>query len=583
MLMPKIPDFIRSSAILQRLKSRGNASDHIHRQTKLRNQLLIASLGLGVSVLLNYFNYRSYWKSTIYNTQTIDFNLLANVLPDAIKEPLQSDNQAQLSQLLNSHYNVFGILVSRCIDSTGCNAERFVAVSGFQINDNGKTIQLIKNEPVNFPISREWTKQLINQAKTRSSLVSYLKSQGIYNQGVYAKSNLPYFSFKHPGRRDPEVNTPSSTNQSTKIGNIYLIRNPGPPFLDDTIDIFPRLNSAWLNLPSFFSSRQGIVFLTYIGLPVLLLLIFELVELRSSQSKLAQQRKLDDDKISFFKTMYASDLLSTDIANFSHDLSTANQKVLDAMNELTISTRAEICTIFHDIVKAPLIQPGSITNNLINHNPLPQNSKTQEFENIINELKDTHEQIGFVVRDMRLASTVAETSVLSVNSILQSLTERLPATTSNRTTKLEIKIPNTSAYIKGNEWQLFGILRNILYNSLSALKMKKTSLPRSKRNLFNPEILIYSTISDEYVNLIIEDNGPGIPANRINTLYKWTPSASANLKVNKLSGYGSDIVGTYLMLNEAKPFVANLSGPSEPVSGTRIVLQFKRVYPSSSC
>jgi len=553
-----------------------NFSERFHRLSKVQKRILVVFLGLGASVGFNYANYRAYWNFTIYNTQTVDFNLLANILPQAIREPLTKGNQQELSRVVDSHYNVFGILISRCSDPT-CKSERFLALSGFRIHDDGNQVKLVWKKGGEIPVSRDWARRLSANANSRESLISQLSLPEVYMQGVYKTSNQPDFKFEKANSRVALAS--SLGDNDNKLGTIYFIRNPAPPFVNDIKDIADRLKSTpWFNLPDFLASRQGVVLLTYLGFPFLFLVLFELAELRSTQTKLTQERKQQDEQLSFFRTLYAKKLLSYDITNFSHDLATANQKILDILDLLTLTTSVDVCNINHDITKAPLIRPGSVSHNVTLNDVTAATILDSQSTEIVSELRSTHDQLDFVVKNMRYAGNTSFSTVLSINSILERLPQFFPAAT-RQNSDIVIHMLEKDAFIRGNEWQIFSILRNIQYNSDAAVRLMMGGMSRLQRNDFVPRIQIFSKLINDYVELTIEDNGPGVSPGVAETLYQWTPKIPERLQAARANGFGSDIVATYLKLNEGTVSVSNYSDSGGPILGARVMLRFKLVQP----
>jgi hypothetical protein len=77
----------------------------------------VFSVGIACGVVwLNRYNY---FAGTIHRTQTVDFNVLSNLLPTKIsiylsKVPLSIDNIDGLQKSLDSNYGLFGIIVTDC-------------------------------------------------------------------------------------------------------------------------------------------------------------------------------------------------------------------------------------------------------------------------------------------------------------------------------------------------------------------------------------------------------------------------------------------------------------------------------------
>jgi hypothetical protein len=79
--------------------------------------------------VLNYFNHKAYY-TTIRNTQTVDFNILANTLPTKLSQALQKGNLEEIQRTVNSNYGLFGIIVTNCKrEERECNNQQVIAKS----------------------------------------------------------------------------------------------------------------------------------------------------------------------------------------------------------------------------------------------------------------------------------------------------------------------------------------------------------------------------------------------------------------------------------------------------------------------
>ncbi|TRX57171.1 hypothetical protein [Thalassomonas sp. M1454] len=59
--------------------------------------------------------YESYW-TAIYRVQTVDMNILANVINGSVKEVIQKANQPKAADIVNSNYCLFRIRITSCDD-----------------------------------------------------------------------------------------------------------------------------------------------------------------------------------------------------------------------------------------------------------------------------------------------------------------------------------------------------------------------------------------------------------------------------------------------------------------------------------
>ncbi len=54
-------------------------------------------------------HYESYWNGTIHRVQTVDFNILHHVLPTCLSQMILAGRDAEIQNVLNSNYGIFGI------------------------------------------------------------------------------------------------------------------------------------------------------------------------------------------------------------------------------------------------------------------------------------------------------------------------------------------------------------------------------------------------------------------------------------------------------------------------------------------
>jgi hypothetical protein len=100
---------------------------------------LLLSAGTGIGVV--YLNYHNYWKVTIYRTQTVDFNMLATLLPSKVSTHLLKNDSKGLQEVLDTNYGLFGTIVTNCKSvSVDCPEQQITAVCGF-MRDNNSSVQ----------------------------------------------------------------------------------------------------------------------------------------------------------------------------------------------------------------------------------------------------------------------------------------------------------------------------------------------------------------------------------------------------------------------------------------------------------
>ena len=73
---------------------------------------------LAALLATNWRNYRSYFYGTIYEVQTVAFNILSHTLPTTLSLYLIQGNSEAIKSTLNSNYGLFGIVVTNCRKAT---------------------------------------------------------------------------------------------------------------------------------------------------------------------------------------------------------------------------------------------------------------------------------------------------------------------------------------------------------------------------------------------------------------------------------------------------------------------------------
>ena len=101
---------------------------------------LLLSAGTGIGVV--YLNYYNYWKVTIYRTQTVDFNMLATLLPSKVSTHLLKNDIKGLQEVLDTNYGLFGIIVTNCSSaSVDCPKQKIIYGSKIKIEQTSNTKQ----------------------------------------------------------------------------------------------------------------------------------------------------------------------------------------------------------------------------------------------------------------------------------------------------------------------------------------------------------------------------------------------------------------------------------------------------------
>jgi uncharacterized protein YozE (UPF0346 family) len=79
---------------------------------KLGRIVVIFLASIGTTSSLNYANYQRY-NSSIFATQTVDFNILAHTLPTKLSYAFTKGDFEELQKTLNSNYGLFGLVITK--------------------------------------------------------------------------------------------------------------------------------------------------------------------------------------------------------------------------------------------------------------------------------------------------------------------------------------------------------------------------------------------------------------------------------------------------------------------------------------
>jgi signal transduction histidine kinase len=235
----------------------------------------------------------------------------------------------------------------------------------------------------------------------------------------------------------------------------------------------------------------------------------------------------------------------------------------------------DVQNITHDMRKAPTLCTVDAIQNALER--IRQTDSRDERINLIIET------ITKIDRSMQVINEVVNN--LDEMISLEKRTHRL----SDLLDEFENNLPNSvrdipitfirrdcDCYININRWHFRSILKNILYNSrkeLIRVSMKRERMGES----FQPEIKIFCSRVQEKneVQIIVEDNGGGIPEQYLDKLYQ-TPER-LNQSNSRASGNGSMIVFAYLSFHNGRATVENLKesdADHAKTIGARVTLSF---------
>jgi len=155
---------------------------------------------LGIGGWLVKRGHRAYWETTIFQVQTVDFNILAHTLPTTLSLALVRKDWVTIQKTLDSNYSLFGLVV------TDPEGKRILAMSKSKVVHD------------NFG----WQRKLLEQPNSlQGHPYSYL---------VDPPPTTAQISYASPYVKNPE---PLQKPPGKIIGRIYYIRGIPPSIWED--------------------------------------------------------------------------------------------------------------------------------------------------------------------------------------------------------------------------------------------------------------------------------------------------------------------------------------------------------------
>jgi hypothetical protein len=235
------------------------------------------------SIGIVYFNYENYWKVTINRVQTVDFNILANLLPSKLSTQLLTNDKKSLQTTLDSNYGLFGIIVTDCKSVIlDCYNQKVIYASKSIVKTTPDGKQ--KLEPQQNEYSPSWVREFNDtDYPTRQLNGDFL----ILRDPPPLKQE---WKFKSP--RVSEKILTGEQNSGNVIGRVYLLRGNPPSFQSEL--------QAWLKNPINISSKTVVYnaiagSALFTGLVVWFLseLVFY-IKINADRKELATEKKAND-------------------------------------------------------------------------------------------------------------------------------------------------------------------------------------------------------------------------------------------------------------------------------------------------
>lgn len=552
--------------------------------------LLVEFAALAVAIGINYGNHNTYWKKTIFRTQTVDFNILSHTLPTKLSYALQNNDIEALQQTLNSNYELFGLVV------TDCKTERKEC-------QNQKILYLSKVDEK----LRPWRQ--------------FLKPSDLINQPYSLLRNPPpmyadwYYSSPHS--QDTERQVSKKQNQGEIIGRVYYIRGVPPAYLDDV--------KRWLQNPLMDSGGSRIYLLSFIicilagfaAWVVIELILYKKVsqekefalenerkvaehdkqlaleasqrlEIEKQFALEANQRLEVESQLAQQQNVLASEekkRLEAENENIKHKnqlLETENklartkgfiggiQEVIEQDFSSVVNNRlqelesifrrlnTDIDNITHDLRKAPLIRsvediPGKTVErlNCLSYDDTVKDSILHDLTKYLQDADQTIKFISWVIDDLNQVANIESTPVY-IQQELDRFSQNMPPNLRKKWLFIEFhKQYEEPLWIQNNPWHLRSIVKNVLYNSTAALM----EVYEESNYKFKAKISVTCQKIGDEAAIIIEDNGKGFGEQTLKKLYQAPDKVNSN--AGAYQGKGSIIVFSYLSLHGGRAELTN--------------------------
>lgn len=551
---------------------------------RLSGSLVLAT---SITLFLIYISYINYWTKTIYRTQTVDFNMLLNLMPTKLSMHLADGDTKEIQRTLDSNYGLFGVVITNCqTEQIDCKGQEITYLSKGKIITNANGKKIYQN-----------TEGYANNWQSRLTVGS-LQGQ------VYALLKTPpplTAELEYQNPRQDKVTSTRRKNKGKVIGRVYFIRNLEPPFLNELI--------KWLKNP--LSASSGTLLNNSIALATVTtsFLVWLMLELLYYKASAAEQKVAEAEKESLVNLAKRYEAEKLAIAA-NKDRIEAENRELVAKNEAlrikslwdgfqesfeqdftaVLANRIEeirgffrrlytdIDNIVHDVRKAPLLlREGSDRDNIVSvlQQQLPALSESESSEVIksvvefVTDTDETIKSIDWVLKDLRQVANLEQDKAQIQTIIHKFLEDRPPHLKNSRITVDFQDKSNNALWILCNEWHLKSIIKNVLYNCTTALTNFQIEQKRKKQK-FQGKIVISCFEDEARACISIEDNGSGYPQEYLSKLYQ-TPE---RVNARRGRGRGSLIVYSYLQLHYAEVKLENLD-----TGGGRVTFYFPITSP----
>jgi signal transduction histidine kinase len=518
---------------------------HFFRQDTMSRLLGSFIVSLVVAVIFSYFNYSNYWFVTIYRTQTVDFNILANLLPAKLSMALSRNDLEEVHRTLDSNYGLFGIAVTDCkLETKKCPSQKVVAYSW-------------ENKATNF----RWQANL-----TPESLGS-----NYYDVLRDVPPDTAEWGYESSSSLQGQEKLTNRKNFGHVIGRVYYIRGIPPTFFKSFQKwIFaPFRNSSSFN---YFSNIFLLSFLNWIALSLAVETAFYQTSIQNEKLVSEQEKRKEEESRREQAEAYSTKLRKfISLArqslerNFTAVLANKAQELASILSHF----ETDIRNIAHDAKYAFGEVSNTVDDLLLALDSISNKDDSFEKEILFKtrqlalDVEMIVASMRHVISDLRQFSQI-DGSIIDIADIIKQLEFSEEENYRKKYIQYQFIYSDGPVYIKCNSWHLKSIIKNIIYNSNNAL-MK---LHLKDKNFFGIiSTTYYRKGNQAYIEF--KDNGPGIQdAEVLSKLYESDEKLHSGL--DNVNGNGSIIVQQYLELHGGRV----LCKESSAEGGLKIILTF---------
>lgn len=248
------------------------------------------------------------------------------------------------------------------------------------------------------------------------------------------------------------------------------------------------------------------------------------------------------------------------------DLSRSLEAMTSALDDRLDAIESFAADVAHEI-KNPLTSMHSAVETL------PHAKKAQDRERLLAVLKSDVSRLDRLITDISASSRLdadlarARAEPIDLNLFLGDIVGAYEKVAANEPVQVElVKAPHAPDLVYGSEDALARVLRNLIDNAISF---------SPEGGLVTVRISRVSQHDVPYARIDVEDQGPGIPAENLESIFRrFYTDRPKGAKFGAHSGLGLSIARQIILAHKGRITAENLPGksPGDPPGGARFVV-----------